>query len=162
MIIFIVILLLLLFYKTKLSSIGEYFEDFLSLNNSKSIKGICCFFIVIHHISINLSDPGLFSIFVDIGYLSVSLFFFYSGYGLMKSLETKDDYLNGFIIKRLPTILISFWLVNIIYIFVNIILGEKYSFISMISYITGIKLINSNAWYVITIILFYLSFYFFI
>ena len=68
-------------------------KDFLSKQNTNAIKGLLSIFIVIHHLYgwTNILRYPMVSVIL-IGYLgswSVSLFFFFSGYGLWNSVLSK-------------------------------------------------------------------------
>ncbi|MBO4902440.1 MAG: acyltransferase family protein [Lachnospiraceae bacterium] len=92
-------------------------------------------------------QPGL-GVFVPIGYLLVSFFFFCSGYGLIKRLRTDDDYMHGFLIRRLNRLLMVFVLTEIIFLLV------RFAFES-----TDLPL-NPYSWFVYTIFFLYIGFYF--
>lgn len=139
-------------------------KDGMSIENTKAIKGMVAILIILHHISIYGYGilPQYLSVFRNIGYLFVGIFFFYSGYGLLKSFQTKPDYLNGFLVKRLTTVLVPFFTMNIIYLVIySMFYGKNYSIWELIQYIVGIKLINTYAWYPIMILILYIAFYFF-
>ena len=86
-------------------------------------------------------------VFVPIGYLLVSFFFFCSGYGLIKSMNSKEDYFKGFLIKRLNRLLMVFVITQIIYFVFRIV----YS-------VLGLP-VNPYSWYVYTIIVLYIGFF---
>ena len=95
---------------------------------SKNILGIFSVLIMLHHLGqrtsafwvpANVRQHGL-EIFVPIGYLLVSFFFFCSGYGLIKSMRSKEDYFKGFLIKRLNRILFIFVVTEIIYLVLRV------------------------------------------
>lgn len=49
------------------------------------------------------------------GILFTSIFFFFSGYGLITSYLNKENYLDSFLIRRIPAVLFPFLITNIIY-----------------------------------------------
>jgi len=151
----------MLLYDIKIFKFREYNSNPLSLKNSNSIKGLAAVVVVLHHISQRIDNLGALFLFKYIGYLSVALFFFYSGYGLMKSYDSKENYLNGFWINRMPKIIIPFLLSNVLFVIVRIaLLDSKYSTYDIFNYIFGIKLIDGYKWYIIATIIFYSGFYF--
>lgn len=132
----------------------------ISIVTTNSIKGITAIFVVLHHISQNISDPDFLYVFQWVGTISVGLFFFFSGYGLTYQLYNKKNYLNTFFEKRLFKILVPFFLSNIIYILYNVVFnGIYYSFNDILKYIIGIELINPISWYVVAILWLYIGFY---
>ena len=97
---------------------GEWNEEYTSLGQSKVLQGALVLGVALHHMAQKSCAPwhkpayivhGL-DFFVPIGYLFVSAFFFCSGLGLYKSLKTKPNYLNGFIRKRILSLVAAFYL----------------------------------------------------
>ena len=101
----------------------------------------------------------LLQCFISSGYLAVGIFFFISGYGLMHSKIEKPYYLNGFLNKRLPAVLIPLIITNIIYLIGNTFMGVRYSIFDILYSFININVAMRNSWYIITITLFYFIFY---
>ena len=87
-------------------------ENAMGLEQTKAILGIFSVGIVLHHVALKTVGSGgvakVFLPFLGIGFLFVAYFFFCSGYGLYKSYLAKEDYLKGFLGKRIIPLLISF------------------------------------------------------
>ena len=132
---------------------------------SKLLKAAACLFIMLHHLvqrtsSYGWIDKGPINIFNDFGYLFTAVFFFFSGFGLIFSVISNDRYLDTFLIKRLPTVLIPFWLVNLLNILVNrFVYNRKEGVIEILKDFFGILLIDGNGWFIIEIVVIYLMFY---
>lgn len=162
--VFIVIVLMVLLYGFKCKKSGEFHEDALSLEVSKGLQGFCAIGIMLHHMAQTLTnngnvDKGLLNQCNNIGVFFVGMFFFFSGYGLYKSLKTKQDYMKGFLRNRIPTILVPFYTANTIFIVTMILTGVKFSNTDLIKALTGWLLINTQLWYIVEIFLLYLLFY---
>lgn len=140
---------------------GEWQEEFLSLNSSKALLGLFAVLIIIHHMvqAIGFANAGSIAVLENMGVCFVGAFFFFSGYGLYDSFRRKPDYLKGFFKKRLPSILVPFYVCIIIFIVVAIAGGTKFTTPDFIGNLTGFYLINSQMWYVVEIALFYILFY---
>lgn len=142
---------------------GEWQQDALSLENSKSVQGFCALAIILHHMSQGISSSGgnigALSVLVDAGVLFVGIFFFFSGFGLIKSLRSKNDYLKGFLKKRLPSVLVPFYVCIFVFIAVALLLGEKFHTFELLGYISGWLLINSHMWYIVEIAVLYVAFF---
>lgn len=54
-------------------------------------------------------------LFKPFGYIGVSLFFFYSGYGVMHQYISNKNYLNGFLTKRLRCVYIPCLIAKFMY-----------------------------------------------
>ncbi len=132
---------------------------------SKMIRAAACLFIILHHLVQKISvygniDRGPINVFNDMGYLLTAIFFFYSGYGLLTSFYSKEGYLDTFLIKRLPTILLPFWLINIIDVLISrFAYGTREGVIEVLKDVFGLQLINGNGWFIIEIAVIYLMFY---
>lgn len=161
MLISVILLLFVIFYKCNYRFGTNFYDNYLGVNESKSMKGIFALVVVLHHLAIlSVQRNYLVVVFLYVGNLAVGVFFFYSGYGLMNSLQNKDKYLNNFILKRLPNILIPFWMGNLIYLLFSIIIyKQSYNLSNLLLLLSGFTLINAHTWYIIAILIFYISFY---
>ena len=86
-------------------------RKYLSLETTNCLKGIFAIIVVIHHLYqrtdiINNSVLGV--LFQSLGCLSVSIFFFLSGYGIAASIQRKgNSYLASFASKRILPLYIN-------------------------------------------------------
>lgn len=144
------------------SFVGKGFnENPFDRDTTLAVRGILALCVVLHHISqieVFQKNNELF-MFEKIGFLFVGLFFFFSGFGLYKSYEKKDDYLDSFFGKRILSVMIPFFVMNVIYFAFSF-----YSYKDMIPVkrwlsLTGLILANEQAWYVIVAIIMYFVFY---
>ena len=132
---------------------------------SKIIKAGACLFIILHHLVQKTTiygniDKGPINIFNDMGYMLTAVFFFFSGYGLLISFLSKPDYLDSFLIKRLPSVLLPFWLINIIYMLLNrFVYGKREGIIEILKDFFGLQTVNGNGWFIIEITVIYLLFF---
>jgi len=142
---------------------GKFNDDFLSLEATKCLRGLAAIGVILHHIS----QEGAFqkvrelSPFVNAGFYFVAIFFFCSGFGLIKSLKTKENYLDGFLKKRvLKTIVIPFYVCVLLYGIYKLITGVKMPVAHWITNLLGLTLMNDYAWYPIVLTILYVAFYF--
>ncbi len=163
--IYLVLYLLLIFVGSKVAKKGEFTEDTWNRQQSLMIQALACIGVVLHHVTQEITGFGVvykgpITIFNSIGILFTSLFFFFSGYGLICSVRTKEAYLKTFLWKRLPTILVPFWVANIIAVLVRIFYMQiPMDTKDIIQYVLGLVLINGNGWYIVEIFFLYLAFY---
>lgn len=153
-----ILLLFVCLYKAKMhdGSTSEY--TVLSAEGSKIYKGLFALIVVLHHISLKIQNGGVvYSQFMKIGYLAVSVFFFFSGFGLMRQHMLKEDYGKNFFRKRLPKVLVPFLTAILFYIAVYAVLGIVYEPKALIR-----KILNGGfipySWFVVCIIIFYIFF----
>ena len=159
-ILFIVILISIAGYNGVLAGSHKWQTRVLSKNSEIPTRGFLTLLIVVHHVVQQMGESGILSIFNEVGLLCVACFFFFSGYGLMYNTENKEDYLSASYFNKYISLLIPFFLTNICFLLYQIATGQQYSFKYCIAYIFGFLLINTHAWYIITIAVFYLAFFF--
>ena len=141
---------------------NEFNDDFTSLENMKSLQGFAALGVLLHHISQEyfFQEEGVLSAFVNAGVYFVAIFFFCSGYGLLKSLDTKKDYLKGFIGKRVvKSLVIPFYINVIIYGLLMFIVKWPVEPLQWVTNFLGITMMNRYAWFPIVLTLLYIVFY---
>lgn len=139
----------------------EYHDDFMSLEVTKSLRGFAAIGVILHHISQEqpFQEAHELGLFVNIGYLFVAIFFFCSGYGLLKSYDSKPDYLNSFLRKRMPTLLVPFYVSSILYAVFRALMGEHMPIGKWITGLLGVTMMNEYAWFPIVLAILYIAFY---
>lgn len=156
-------LAVILIWGVNISRNKEWHEDSLSLSHSKDLLGYFALLIVVHHtiqnlIQVNEIDVGIMVVFENMGVCFVGGFFFYSGYGLLKSLYTKKNYLDHFFSKRILKIIIPFYVVNTFFVIVTYNRGMLETY-EVSPCIAGIIMPNDHMWYLVEIVLLYALFY---
>jgi len=152
------VILILYFLSLRRGNRVAYFP--FGINESQSTKGILSLLIVATHIQVALPDIRVLSLFYGWGAPIVSLFLFIAGYGLMASyLKKGEEYLNGFLQKRVWKVLKPFLIITSIYIGLSYL--DKGSLSATILSDLVLKGITPlpNSWFVFAIILFYIFFY---
>lgn len=117
--------------------------------------------IVLHHLALRVKvDTFLFKYFSEVGFLVVSVFFFFSGYGVQKSYITKQEsYRKGFLLHRLPTVLIPYVIITALYWLMYFVDGTRYSIKDIIAQLVEGTPIVTFSWYIVTISVFYVVFW---
>ncbi len=162
-----IVLVILLVFGAKLAPRGTVYEEFFSLKTAKVLQGAAAVGIILHHLVQEVTSYGAvwkgpITHLNWMGVLFTSVFFFSSGYGLLKSYETKPGYLECFIEKRMPAVLIPFLVSNVIYfIFIGIYTGRVIRVTDAITCLFGLTLLNTNTWFLVEIMIFYMVFYVF-
>ena len=142
---------------------GKLTINCLSKEASICLKGVFAVFVLLHHFqqrTMYITQPYIGKIFELMGFLSVSIFLFFSGYGLMISFyRNGKSYLNKFLINRL----LPFYCINILLILLSamnkIIVGMKITVVEMFSSLFFFETIVTYGWYIQTILIFYIVFY---
>ena len=108
----------------------------LSIEQCNAIKGISILLVFISHASQYVTISGYpYSLVGDdlflqiksaIGQLCVVMFFFYSGYGIERSIATKgEQYVRNMPKRRLLTTLINFDIAVVVFLIANLLLGTR-------------------------------------
>ena len=71
-----------------------------SINQNLPIRGILVILVILNH---------LYESAYMLGNIAVSLFFCFSGYGLIKGYISQSDYFNGYIIKKVKKVLFPYF-----------------------------------------------------
>ena len=163
--IFMLALLIILLIGCKVAKKGEFHEDFMSYSVIKGLQGFAALAVVLHHVTQDVTEygavyKGVINIFVDTGVLFTGLFFFCSGYGLISSLKTKEDYLQGFLKKRLPAIVIPFFVCNFLFVLVYFWVGHRMSALDFLLSLSGLVMYNDQMWFIIELAILYIIFFF--
>lgn len=141
---------------------GEFNDDFTGLDAMKSVRGFAALGVILHHTSqeFMFQEEGVLSAFVNAGAYFVAIFFFCSGYGLLKSFDTKKDYLKGFIKKRIvKAIVVPFYVNVIVYGVLMFIAKMPLEKTQWVTNFLGITMMNRYAWFPIVLSILYLVFY---
>ena len=155
---------LILFWNVNICNKDEWQSDSLGLSHSKDLLGFFALMIVVHHmiqqlIQVRESNVGIMVVYENIGVCFVGGFFFFSGYGLIRSINSKPNYLDNFFKKRLSKILIPFYVVNTFFVIITYnmkMIGKD----ELFDCITGIVMPNDHMWYLVEMVLLYTLFYF--
>ena len=134
--------------------------------SGKEIQGALAVFIIFHQTVIALDadgkDSGDLRFFYYYGILAVAFFFFSSGFGLLKRWMTDENYIKGFMRRRIFTVLVPFFICNYIYLtdalLNNIASRMHFGFGEVICSFFGIFLINNEMWFAVEIMILYVVF----
>ena len=135
-----------------------------SQEDSLFLKAIFTVLVLVHHVYQEipfLSGSFIEVIFLSLGYLSVALFFFLSGYGLAYSEKKKGQiYINNMPSKRIVPFYFQIDLLNVIYFFVNGFLNDKFEFSRLMKSFFQNDVIVRNGWYLMVALMLYVVFYY--
>lgn len=137
-------------------------NKYLSKEYTNCIRGICAIIVVIHHLY-QYTDlpvgPYIGKILSLIGALAVSVFFFYSGYGLMLS-SKKENYVRNFMRNKFLPLYCFYIILVLLYSLWTLLLERTIPLKDLIqSFLYGSTIVT-NGWYLQATFIFYLIYFF--
>ena len=147
-------LVLMFLYKAR-PCLKGFNEGYLDLDSCRPIRGFFALFVIIHHLSQHVLGGRILPMFVYFGNLPVALFFFFSGYGVMKKYLAKPDYGRKFIRRHLPPLIILLIFVLLVFKLLYSFGGEPHSFAQMMNMIYKGDIVLVILWYMFVIMAFY-------
>ena len=170
MALFYLLLSLLVVSRLRVQSQGFY-TDYLSVETTNAVKGVFIALVFIKHAtpyicnSNYVFDDSFWSrlfLFVDmeVGQWIVAMFLFYSGYGVMTSIQNKGDrYVSSIPSKRILSTLINFDIAVALFVIVSLLFHHTYSLKDYLLSFIGWESVGNSNWYIFVIMLCYLITY---
>lgn len=157
--VFIGLCILLLASIRFIKPVSGFNDDYLSKENCNVLRGFLVFVPPITHLC-NMG-VGFNATVTNYTTVIVSVFFFFTGYGLTKQHLLKDNYSQKYFLKRLPKVVIPYILATFIYVAVDFVfLGFLYPVSGIFNAIACGNPVVTASWYVLHVIAFYIWFWF--
>lgn len=109
-------------------STGDFFSP-TERSVTNRYRGVFALIVILHHMAQRVTSKGLLWIWFDTGFLPVAMFFFYSGYGLMKKGIRQKE---GFFQRRLIPLLIPYLVTMGLYCIFYALAGQVKSLPSLL------------------------------
>lgn len=144
---------------------GKITDEYLAFDNTQSIKGIFILLVFFSHFNSYVTfDNSWDSIYVGVvsffGQTMVTLFLFYSGYGIMESIKKKNSvYINQMPYKRILTTLIRFDIAVILFVVLGLALRTEVTLPQVFLSLIGWESVGNSNWYIFVVLLLYLMTY---
>lgn len=156
-------LVILILYKSKINIKGFY-TDYLSKDKTMCIKGIFVILVFYRHCSTyiylgEIIDKPIIILDNLLAQSIVTMFFFYSGYGIYEQIKKKGDtYIKEMPIKRLFVTFINFFIAVTSFFIMDIFLGTigNYSLKTILLSYIGWESIGNSNWFMFAIFMFYI------
>lgn len=157
-----IILIVLIFSKAEYAEKGSFNKDYLSIGSTTAVNGVFVILVFLRHFAqyFNL-DSACDAAFAEIDNLLSQLivvpFLFFSGYGTMLSIMKKGTpYVKNLFKGRFLKILFHFDLCVLLYLIVDLIIGNTFPLKhTLLAFTTWTGIGNSN-WYITAMLGFYL------
>lgn len=149
---------LICLYRIKFSS---FHPDYMGTGQTGSIKGIFAMVILFSHLRgyLTVTAPAdlLYCALLDlIGQLMVTLFFFYSGYGILESFKHKENYTGTFFRNRILKTLVHFDMAVLLFLILSLLLGQTYPPKTYLLCWVGWTSLGNSNWFVFDMLVLYL------
>lgn len=145
--------------------IKNFNKDYLSKENTSCIKGIFILIVFYSHICTYMivqpeKDGLMFLLKNLLGQLMVTMFLFYSGYGVFESIKKKKEkYINTIPKRRFLKTLINFDIAVLTFVIINLIIGVNLDLKRILLAFIGWTSVGNSNWYIFAILLLYLATY---
>ncbi len=165
MVFFILFLLLIMFQEVKTADANSFHKDYLSKEKTNAIKGIFVILIVFTHFSQYVKLGGIYdrpylSLQKHLNQMVVSMFWFYSGYGMMEATLRKGfGYVKGIPVKRFFTVLLNFDIAIGLFLIVGWFLGKTYDIKIILWSLIGWKSVGNSNWYIFAVLVLYVIYF---
>lgn len=142
---------------------GEKFmTDYMSVDKTMSIKGIFIIIVFFQHFNSYVTYTATLDVFYknafnQIGQCMVTLFLFYSGYGVMESIKKKNmAYVHKIPVTRVLGTLFRFDIAIILFIIVQSLLGRTFPVKQYLLSFTSWDSVGNSNWYIMAILVSYI------
>lgn len=139
----------------------KFITDYMSVDKTMSIKGIFIILVFFSHFNSYVTytasaDVAYFNAFRNIGQCMVTLFLFYSGYGVMESIKKKDmSYIHKIPVTRVLGTLFRFDIAILFFLIVNLIFGMKFTAKQFVLSLIGWDSLGNSNWYIFAVVVAY-------
>ncbi|MCM1286163.1 MAG: acyltransferase family protein [Acetobacter sp.] len=146
---------------------GGYYDDYLSVSKTNSIKGIFILLVIYSHaIGYVTLNEGILNRLYDIfmyqfmGQGVVSMFLLYSGYAMMLcGMKKGSSYYKSIPTKRVLKVLFNFDVAIMLFLIVQTAFGNTYTFTRILTTLVGWTAIGNSNWYIFAILILYIITY---
>ena len=140
-------------------------KEYMSKTSTECIKGIFILIVFFSHAVAYMlfqnydNDMLMFNVRNYLGQLMVTMFLFYSGYGIYESIKNKKDYIKSIPVNRILKTLFHFDIVILCYALVRYIIGIPATISDVLYAFTGWIGIGNSNWYIFAILVLYFATY---
>ena len=140
---------------------SSFHSDYMSTDQTTAIKGIFAVLILLSHMSgyvqwNTVPDALGYRMIQLIGQLMVTMFFFYSGYGIFVSWSRKKDYVVTFFKQRFLKVLVHFDVALLLFVVLDLVLKIPQTQENWLLCWIGWGSIGNSNWFVFDTLVFYL------
>lgn len=161
MTVFVLVFFALCLVQAKMAGRGTLYPDYLAKENTTPIQGIFVFLVFLRHYYGYITPDGQFDSFATslnsaLGQMLVTMFLFYSGYGVMLSVSEKGKAYTGKLPQKVLKILIHFNMALGLFLLLQRFYNSTYTLKTILLSTIGLDGFGNSNWYVFAILCLYL------
>lgn len=131
-------------------------QDYIGREQCENIKGIFILCVFFSHFMQYVGKMGGAVIDLHLGQMMVTLFLFYSGFGVMESIRVKGDaYVRQMPYKRMLTTFLNFDVAVLAFIVLDLLLGRSLDWSQALLSFIGWDSVGNSNWYIFVILVCY-------
>lgn len=139
---------------------SDFHEDYMSLRSANAIKGVFAVLILYKHMGgylklSGMADRPFIMVTWTLGQLVVTMYLFYSGFGIAESARKKPGYFGTFFKQRIVRTLVHFDIAVLCYMIASRFTGISVPWINYITCWVGFGAVGNSAWFVFDILALY-------
>lgn len=142
-----------------------FMVDYMSVEKTTAIKGIFIFIVFLTHFDDYITFSSAMDIaynekFQLIGQRMVTMFMFYSGFGVMESIKKKgNSYIKGIPVKRFFGTMFRFDIALVLFLILGLCIGTKFTLKQVLLSLIGWDSLGNSNWYIFAVLMLYLFTY---
>lgn len=152
-------------YNMKFSKAKQFNDGYISKENSTAVKGIFVFLVFMSHFTqyyemTTAFDEPYKEIKNYLGQLVVTMFLFYSGYGIFESVKKRGSgYIMSFPKNRFLKVLLHLDIAIVIFLIFDLITGYEVKPLQVLLSLIGWDSIGNSNWFMFTVLALYVVIY---
>lgn len=156
-----ILIFVILFYGMSFKKKEFNLDGYLSIDSTKSVKGFFLMLVIMSHFTAEFDftrpiDIYGYNITHFLGQLLVTMFMFYSGYGISESVKRKGTaYVMKMPYNRIFKTWLNFAVATVFFLIADLLLGNEIGIKKAVLSFLAWESLGSNNWYIFTIIALY-------
>ena len=162
MIFYFLLLLLVAFIGAKMAPANEFMKDYMAPKNTRAINGFFVGYVILRHCTQFAPfegpyDAAFLGIYGFFNQMMGATFLFYSGYGIMESIQRKGfAYVQDMPRRHFLGLLIRLDIVTVIYLVICTLIGMTFPNRQIVLSFTGFESLGNSTWYIFVMLAMYL------
>ena len=162
MIFYFLLLLLVAFVGAKMAPANEFMQDYMAPRNTRAVNGFFVAYVILRHSTQFVTfdgpyDQAFMGIYGFFGQMMGATFLFYSGFGIMESIQRKGyAYVHDMPRRHFLGLLVRLDIVTLIYLVICTLIGMTFPLRQILLAFTGFENFGNSTWYIFVMLVMYL------